>query len=63
MTMENQKTKIIYSLRLMQYLVEHGCELLEIRQHPTIKSYKCFIFENTDELRDLMKQYSNGGAE
>ena len=54
----NKEVKIIYSLQLMQYLVEHGCELLEIKQHPTIKSYKCFVFSNTEELRELMERYS-----
>lgn len=58
MTMENQKTKIIYSLRLMQYLVEHGCEVLEIKAHPYIVGFKCYVFEDTQELKDLMREYS-----
>jgi hypothetical protein len=52
------KTKTIYSLRLMQYLIDNGCELLEIKQHPHIKHYKCYVFVETEKLKDLMREYS-----
>lgn len=63
MTMENQKTKIIYSLRLMQYLVEHGLEYIEVIQHPFKKGFKAWLFYETEKLKDLMREYSKNEGE
>ena len=53
--MENQKkTKVIYSMKMMQFLVEHGLEVLEIKAHPHIVGFKCYVFKDTEELRKLM---------
>ena len=56
----NKKVKIIYSLQLMQFLVEHGCEVLEIKAHPHIVGFKCYVFEDTEKLRQLMKKFTEG---
>ncbi len=52
-----EKTKVIYSLRLMNFLVECGCELLEIRQHPHIKKYKCFVFVDNEKLQESIAEF------
>lgn len=59
MTVENQKkTKIIYSMKMMQYLLQNRLQFIEIIQHPFKKGFKAWVFEDTQELRDLMKKYS-----
>ena len=52
-----EHTKVIYSLRLMNFLVECGCELLEIRQHPHIKKYKCFVFVDDELLQRSIGEF------
>ena len=52
-----KKTKVIYSMRMMQYLVEYGLEVIEIKAHPHIAGFKCYVFEDTEELRELMRKY------
>lgn len=54
---EKIKTKTIYSLKLMNFLIDNGCELLEIRQHPHIKKYKCFVFVDDDLLQDSIAKF------
>ena len=57
MQMENQRTKVIYSMKMMQFLVEHGLEVLEIKAHPHIVGFKCYVFKDTEELRKLMGEF------
>ena len=52
--MNEIKTKTIYSLKLMNFLINHECELLEIRQHPHIKKYKCYVFEDNEHLKECI---------
>ena len=51
------KTKVIYSLRLMNYLIECGCELLEIRQHPFKKKFKCWVFVDDAKLQQSIAEF------
>lgn len=51
------KTKVIYSLRLMNYLIECGCELLEIRQHPFKKKFKCWVFVDDELLQRSIGEF------
>lgn len=51
------KTKVIYSLRLMNYLIECGCELLEIRQHPFKKKFKCWVFADNAKLQQSIAEF------
>ena len=51
------KTKVIYSLRLMNYLIECGCELLEIRQHPFKKKFKCWVFVDDAKLQESIAEF------
>ena len=56
--MENQKkTKIIYSMKMMQFLLQHGLQFIEIIQHPFKKNFKAWVFEDTEELRRLMEKF------
>ena len=62
--MENQKkTKIIYSMQMMRFLLQHGLQFIEIIQHPFLTGFKAWVFEDTQELRDLMKKYSKNKGE
>lgn len=56
---EKIKTKTIYSLNLMNFLIDNGCELLEIRQHPHIKKYKCFVFVDNEKLQESIAEFMN----
>lgn len=59
--MENQKkTKIIYSMQMMKFLLQHGLQFIEIIQHPFKKNFKAWTFEDTEELRQLMKKFTEG---
>ena len=58
--MENQKIKVIYSMKMMQFLLQHGLQFVEIIQHPFKKGLKAWIFEDTEELRQLMKKFTEG---
>lgn len=51
------QTKVIYSLRLMQFLVNNDCELIEILQHPHIKNFKCWKFEDNQHLQDCIAKF------
>ena len=56
--MENQKkTKIIYSMQMMKFLLQHGLQFIEIIQHPFKKNFKAWVFEDTEELRRLMDKF------
>ena len=54
-----QKTKVIYSLKLCGFLLEKGCELLEIRQHPFKKKFKCWVFVDDELLQRSIGEFMN----
>lgn len=51
------KTKIIYSMEMMNHLTKNGLKFIEIIQHPFKKNFKAWVFEDTEELRKLMNTF------
>lgn len=58
-----KKTKIIYSMQLCSFLLQNGLEYIEVIQHPFKKGFKAWVFEDTQELKDLMREYSKNEGE
>ena len=56
--MKNQRTKVIYSMKMLQFLLQHGLQFIEIIQHPFKKNFKAWTFEDTEELRRLMGEFN-----
>ena len=52
-----QKTRIIHSLALKNFLVKNGLEPLEEIENPFHDGFKSWIFEDTKEFRRLMDIY------
>ena len=52
--MNMKKTKIIYSLRLCQFLLEHDCVLLEVIPNPFKVGFKAWRFENNQYLQECI---------
>ena len=58
-----QKSKIIYSLKIMKQLLEKGIFPLETKNNPTNPEYLCWIYEITDELVVALDEIFEGGQE
>lgn len=58
--MQKVKTKIIYSLRLSQFLLDHKCTLVEIIQNPFKVGYKAWKFVDDDLLQDSIAKFMEG---
>ena len=56
-TEKKTEYKIIYSMRMMQFLLQHGLQFIEIIQHPFKDNFKAWVFDDTDRLRELMEKY------
>ena len=48
------KTKIIYSLKLCQFLLEHDCVLVEVVPSPFKIGYKAWKFEDNEHLKECI---------
>lgn len=44
--------KIVYSLRIMEQLVERGFIPISMMPNPKYPQFNCWIFENTNELNE-----------
>ena len=45
-----EHTKVIYSLRLCEFLLEKGCELIKVKPHPfKPKKFKCWVFVDNEK--------------
>lgn len=55
--MEHKKTKVIYSLKLMQFLLEHDCNLIKIINHPFKIRLKAWVFEDNEHLQDSIAKF------
>ena len=52
-----QKTKTIYSLRLCEFLLDKGCELIKIKKHPFKPKYKCWVFVDDEKLQESIAEF------
>ena len=52
-----QKTKTIYSLRLCEFLLDKGCELIKIKKHPFKPKYKCWVFADNEKLQESIAEF------
>jgi hypothetical protein len=55
--------KIIYSKKLMQFLVSHGFEVLEIVKNKHKKGFVAWKFEETKELLEVIDIYNSQDME
>ena len=55
--------KIIYSKKLMQFLVNHGFEVLEIVPNKHKKGFVAWKFEETKELLEVIDIYNSQDME
>ena len=51
------KTKTIYSLRLCEFLLEKGCELIKVKPHPFKKKFKCWVFADNEKLQESIAEF------
>ena len=52
------KTKTIYSLRLCEFLLEKGCELIKVKPHPfKPKKFKCWVFADNAKLQESIAEF------
>ena len=51
------KTKTIYSLKLMQFLLEHDCNLIKIINHPFKVGLKAWVFVDDDLLQKSIGKF------
>ena len=52
-----QKTKTIYSLRLCEFLLEKGCEMIAVKPHPFKLKFRCFIFLDNEKLQESIAEF------
>ena len=53
-----QKTKTIYSLRLCEFLLDKGCELIKVKPHPfKPKKFKCWVFLDNEKLQESIAEF------
>lgn len=52
------KTKVIYSLRLCEFLLDKGCELIKVKPHPfKPKKFKCWVFVDDAKLQESIAEF------
>ena len=51
------KTKVIYSLRLCEFLLDKGCELIKVKPHPFKPKFRCFIFVDDAKLQESIAEF------
>lgn len=54
-----EKFKYIFSLKLAGYCMMHGQRIIRINHNLNIPNKDVYVFVDTEELRDLMSEYSN----
>ncbi len=54
-----EKFKYIFSLKLAGYLMMNGCRILRINHNLNVSDKDVYVFEDTEELRRMMSEYSN----
>lgn len=54
-----QKFKYIFSLRLAGYCMMHGQRIIRINHNLNVPDKDVYVFVDTQELRQLMSEYSN----
>ena len=52
-----QKTKTIYSLRLCQFLLEKGCEMIAVKPHPFKLKFRCWVFADNEKLQQSIAEF------
>lgn len=52
------KEKIIFSRKMAYELRKHGFNILRVEPNPYKPEFDCYIFEETQELCNMMNQYS-----
>lgn len=54
-----EKFKYIFSLKLAGYLMMNGCRILRINHNLNIQDKDVYVFEDTEDLRKIMSEYTN----
>lgn len=54
-----EKFKYIFSLRLAGHLMKNGCRILRINHNLNVQNKDVYVFEDTEELRKLMGEYTD----
>jgi len=49
--------KVVHSLGLAMHLVRFGCDIKKVEDSFTNKKFKVFLFEDTPELKEVIKYY------
>ena len=52
-----KKTKVIYSLRLCEFLLEKGCEMIAVKPHPFKLKFRCFVFVDDELLQRSIGEF------
>ena len=52
-----EKTKVIYSLKLYDFLLEKGCELIKVKPHPFKPKFKCWVFVDDEKLQESIAEF------
>ena len=51
------KIKTIYSLRLCEFLLEKGCEMIKVKKHPFKRGYMCWMFVDNERLQESIAEF------
>ena len=54
-----EKFKYIFSLKLAGYLMMNECRILRINHNLNVPDKDVYVFEDTEELRKAMSEYSS----
>ena len=58
-----QKSKIIYSMKIMKQLLAKGIFPKSTKRNPTKPNYFCWVYEVTDDLIAALDEIFEGGQE
>jgi len=53
----NKESKLIFSIRLCEFLLSKGHKMREFKEHKQANSRLVFVFENTNELHYSIDEY------
>lgn len=53
----NKKSKLIFSVKLCEFLLSKGHRLIEFKEHKKAQNKLVFVFKNTNELHYSIDEY------
>lgn len=57
--MNKKNLYIIRGIRMANYLIRQGCDMIKVADNKDNSNYKIFLFEDTPKLQNAITRYNN----